>query len=223
MQFTPNTPTNSLRDVQIWTPIGTESVRVQGEHVLGRWGQQLKNFTGLRGRVLVEDFLNVLDDPDEIARFTKIYAPLDSEPSEGAEFRFSLQHWQALRSKFRALWEGRAGRSVSTTFSGSSYDVSVRDRSIVFHAKTLEGFMLIELATTDAKRLRKCVRPDCQNPYFIARHLKQQYCSTSCAEWAQVRWKKKWWEDKGAVWLEKQRKRRSARSVRDGRRKPRPS
>jgi len=203
--------------------MGSESVRVHGEHVHGRWSTQLTNFTGLRGRVLVEDFLNWPDDPNEIARFASMYGPLDSEPKEGAEFHFSLERWKNLREKFRALWEGRSGRSVSTTISGSSYDISLHGRSLVFHAKTLEGFMLIELATTDAKRLRKCVRPDCQNPYFIARHLKQQYCSTSCAEWAQVLWKKKWWEDKGTAWLKKQRKRRTARSLSDGRKKPRPS
>ena len=157
-------------------------------------------------RLLVEEFVNSSQDADEIVRFTQTYGPLDNEAREGGEFHFFLRRWKNLQSIFRQLWEGRAGRPVSRTFSGSSYDISIHNRRLVFLAKTLEGYLLMELAKAEATRLRKCVRPDCSNPYFVARHLKQQYCSRECAEWAQVQWKKKWWEEKGTTWLKSQKR-----------------
>lgn len=75
----------------------------------------------------------------------------------------------------------------------------------MFLAKTLEAYLLLELATPPSERLRKCLRPDCPNPYFVARHMKQQYCSPSCAEWAQGRWRKEWWDQKGKMWLQDRR------------------
>ncbi len=50
-----------------------------------------------------------------------------------------------------------------------------------------------------AKRLRKCARPDCPNPYFVARHGKQTYCSDLCAAWKQRQLKRDWWRRKGSV------------------------
>jgi hypothetical protein len=211
----------SLQHLSIWTPIGAESVRIEGTEVVGRWQQSLRTFTGLRDRLLAEDFVNSSDDPEEIVRFTGLYGPLREEAKEGEEFRFSINEWRGVQSIFRQIWESRAGKTtLNTTLSGTQYDIFVRNRNFVFWAKSLEGFLLLELITATAQRLRKCQRPECPNPYFVARHLKQQYCSTLCAEWAQARSKKKWWEKKGTAWLGQRRKQRGKQSPKRATRRP---
>lgn len=203
---TPYTPT-AFQNIEIWVPAGTEYVRRHEAEISGRWVQQLQNFTGLRRGLLLEDFVNWSSNADEVVRFTQMYGPLDSEANGGEEFSFSVEHWKRVQSHFRSLWEGRARRSVSTTLSGSPYQISIQNERLMFHAKTLEAYLFMELATAPAMRLRKCLRPECPHPYFVARHLNQQYCSSPCAEWAQAQWKKHWWEDKGSSWLGDRRKR----------------
>jgi hypothetical protein len=170
---------------------------------------------------LAEDFVNWSDDPGEIERFTRLYGPLRDEAKEGEEFRFSTDEWRGIQSILRHMWESRAGKSsLNTTLSGGQYDIFVRNRNFVFWAKSLEGFLWMELITATAERLRKCQRPKCPNPYFVARHLKQQYCSTLCAEWAQARSKKNWWEKKGTAWLGQRRKQRGKQSSKRATRRP---
>jgi hypothetical protein len=199
----------SLASPAIWTPIGTESVRIEGTEVIGRWQQALRTFKGLRNRLLVEDFVNWPDDPHEIVRFTTAYGPLLQEAEEGREFRFSMDEWRHAQKMLQKMWESRAGRaSLTTNVPGGPYRIVVHNRTLAFLANSLEGFLVMDLVMAPANRLRKCQRPGCPNPYFVARHLKQHYCSPLCAEWAQARWKKQWWEKKGSEWLGKRRKRR---------------
>src|SRR5215472_17102310 len=161
-------------------------VRLQDGYVLGRWKESLRSFTGLRSGLLLEDFVNWSNEPDEILRFTEIYGPLDETPVEGKDFKFSLDHWKGIQSDFRVLWEGRARAASSrATVSGSSFDVSTQDGKLLFLPKRLDAYLTLELILAP-DRFRKWSRQDCPHPYFIASHLKQQYCSPECAEWAQA-------------------------------------
>jgi hypothetical protein len=77
---------------------------------------------------------------------------------------------------------------------------SYENRTFEFRVDQLATFLQIELAACDRRRLRKCLAEDCEAPYFVARHLRQRYCSDPCAIWAQRQWKKNWWKEKGAEW-----------------------
>lgn len=214
MKFTPNNPkAKSLRYLEFCTPIGTEEVRLEDGYVLGRWSKQLSTFFGSKNRLLVEDFVNWSTAPDEIARFARMYGPLDCEAVEGKDFRFSVQGWRGTQQLLRQWWEARSGRAnLSTTLGGElPYQLVFRSGSLLFWANTLEGYLRLELFTAPAERFRKCKRPGCEAPYFVARHLKQTYCSEGCAKWAQSQWKQKWWDERGSDWVER-RKRQKASS-----------
>jgi hypothetical protein len=219
MKYTPNAPKpKSLQDLELCTPIGTEGVRLEGTQVVGRWQEKLSTFAGLNNRLLVEDFVNWSDSPEEIARFAHIYGPLDDKAVEGEDFRFSVQGWQGTQQLFRQMWEIRAGRNnLSTTLGGElPYQLVFRRGSLLFWANTLEGYLRLELFTAPAERFRKCKRPGCETPYFVARHLKQAYCSPGCAAWAQAKWKKNWWGDKGSNWLASRKKKASGKPSKRG-------
>jgi hypothetical protein len=201
---------NSLKDFAVYTPIGTEAVRFEGVEVVGRWQQQLEEFSGSKNRLLVEDFVNWGSEPKDIVRFTKFYAPLiaeDERPSEGNEFRFSLKSWRDIQRTFQSMWQARMGRTAaSNTFGGHlPYAMSVDQNRLVLRVHSLRFFLSLELAMAPAERLRKCGRPDCSAPYFVATHLKQRYCSPNCARQAQAQWKENWWAKKGQDWLKKRK------------------
>jgi hypothetical protein len=209
--------------------IKVESVRIDGDEVVGRWMQDLTDFNGPRGRYLVEDFVNWPNEPADIERFTALYAPLDwretpgvpdwALPSTGKEFRFKLDSWRQRQALFKRTWESLAGYSFGGAgIRGLGPDgVRVRGNQLIYQAATLESFLQMEIFTAPLKRFRICTRPGCETPYFIARHLKQQYCSAECAEWAQAEWKKQWWGKRGKARLE-QRK-RNAKAKRDKRKR----
>jgi hypothetical protein len=212
MRSTPNTPKKSLRGLQFCTPIGTEGVRLEGTHVLGRWQQKLSNFDGLKNRLLVEDFVNWSNTPEEIVRFVRMWGPLGDDAREGKDFRFSVQGWRGTQQRFRQMWEARSGKAnLSTTLGGElPYQLNFSSEGLRIWSQTLEGYLRLELFTAPAERFRKCKRPGCETPYFIARHLRQTYCSEGCAKWAQSQWKEKWWDERGSDWLAGRKKRKGS-------------
>lgn len=222
MQYNPITPKNSLQYLQICTPIGTEAVRLEGQEIVGRWQQSLRNFCGHKNRLLIEDFVNWGQGPTDIVRFTALYAPLrcpdNQPPPSGREFRFRIDEWRKTQELFQRVWESRTGRpSLTTTIGGSlPFSIVFIGDQLIFLAESLEFFMHLELITAPTKRLRKCALPGCATPYFVARHLRQQYCSPSCAGRAQAQWKKKWWDERGPEWR-KQRNKQKRRKVQPNR------
>lgn len=206
----------------ICTPIGTEGVHVEDDVVVGRWQQSLIDFYAPKVGLLAEEFMNWGDEPAEIARFVRLYAPLLLKqwehpnrtlisPRAGEEFRFPLAVWREAKAGFRLTWEiisgGRA--DFHATFQG---DVLVAEEGqLIYKALNLYNFMQLELALCPQERLRKCRRPGCHSPYFLAGHLRQRYCSTVCAEWAQSQSKKNWWELRGREWLKARKKRLTRR------------
>ncbi len=78
--------------------------------------------------------------------------------------------------------------------------------NLAYQTSNLYRLLLLELLSIDRDHLRKCARPDCPNPYFVAARWKQIYCSEPCAVWAQKASKRKWWSEKG----DPERRRRAA-------------
>lgn len=210
------TPMNSLPTLTVCTPVGTEGVGVVGEKVIGRWGSQLTDFYGPRGRLLVEDFVNWPSDPKQIVRFTALYAPLSwhrevsfQKAQPGRPFQFELDDWRHSQKFFKTVWEAAVLNDPpvrSVNILPENDVITMRDGKLVYVAGMLRTFLAMELFKLSPERLRKCPRPGCETPYFVARHLRQQYCSPACAEWAQAQWKKQWWEEEGKSWLKGRKK-----------------
>ena len=129
-------------------------------------------------------------------------------PPPGEKFEFQLQSWRNIQRGFRQLWEAVADKSQSVPLVHNTRGdaITMRDRKLVYFAESLLSFFIMEFLSAPQERLRKCRRPECQSPYFVARHLKQQYCSPGCAEWAQAKAKKQWWSSEGQEWLNTRKK-----------------
>lgn len=54
--------------------------------------------------------------------------------------------------------------------------------------------------------LKKCGNPECENPHFLSGNKNRKFCSEPCAEWAQRKSKREWWNEHGS------RRRREARA-----------
>jgi hypothetical protein len=67
---------------------------------------------------------------------------------------------------------------------------------------TILWFLTLNLFAIDGRYLRKCWRPDCAQPYFIADDLKVHYCSDECSRWSRSEWKNRWWREHGKEWRE---------------------
>ena len=50
-----------------------------------------------------------------------------------------------------------------------------------------------------------CARPGCVAPYFVARRITQQYCSTDCSEAMQDQYRLNWWRAHGNEWRRQKR------------------
>jgi len=193
-----------------------------------------KRFQGLPDKRLFEEFTNWPGDPASILRFTWRFGPLHAKAEPGSKFRFRCDEWRDDQEGFRFLWELvhyepplQASDSWGKTTS-QGFDEVVRfdgaggwrlitsandkweyvDGALLYSTANLFRFMLFEMLAIPRERLRRCARPDCPHPFFVAVHLKQNYCSGPCAAWAQREWKRQWWADQGKQC--RSRRRRSA-------------
>ena len=189
---------------------GTSEASLDGEHIAGRFGDAPLVITN-EGR-LCETFANCSDSCAQILRFTKKYAPLvTAMPGQG--FRFCLQEWLFYRDRFRDEWKGIARTHSASSlkeikavfpaatmvvpnvfiFGRGSSLISSRDGIVLQQSNFLE---LIELCFHGLPwdRIRLCPAPECKKPFFIAAHLKQNYCgSTECVAWGDRKAKLSWW------------------------------
>jgi hypothetical protein len=194
------TPTKSVRHFRFCTLAGVEDARlVDSNKIVGRFKATLMEFYGPPKRRLIEDFLNWPSDAESILRFTRKYGPLQGAPVGGAEFEVFWFPWKLDQRRLRSLWQRRSifGLSDAERTGGS---LALGQSWLTYRAVNLFVYLYMDLVTCEAKRLRICKRADCPNPYFIAGHLKQRFCSDKCAEWGQREWKKKWWAEHGTAW-----------------------
>ena len=180
---------------------GTEQVHLEegGQGIAGRWEEKLKEFSQPEKEHLIETFVDWPTGPADIKVFTRRYGPLQKIPKPGEAFRFSVESFKADQRHFRWLWENLKDYpdwQVPTEQGQLAY----RRGRLVFKTSCFYDFLYLDLVTCGSKRLRKCRRPDCETPYFVARHLKRQYCSDVCTEWAQRKGKRDWWKKHGKKW-----------------------
>ncbi len=107
------TPNKSLPRLVICTPKGTEDVRLIDDKVVGRWSESIAEWSGPRGRFLLEDFLNWSTHPEAIVLFTKQYAPVLEDPPDPSDLFdvFLSKHTKviedfpaAVREPQRPIW-----------------------------------------------------------------------------------------------------------------------
>jgi len=184
-----------------------KNAQQQAQEVVGEWEahhpRQLPHPRmryGPKGN-WIEDFANWPGSAAAIVRFTRRYGPLNRMAEHGGSFRFTTGEWQDLQRQFRETWEALmpvAGRPIRL-WPGAEFEPEPGERLMIvygeltYQASTLYRFLLLELYATPYERLRKCGCPDCPNPYFVARHLGQNYCSPSCAAWGRRHAKLEWW------------------------------
>jgi hypothetical protein len=194
------TPKKSVNRLRFSTLAGAEDVRLAGSNkFVGRFQANLKDFYALRKGRLIEEFLNWPSDPSAILHFTRKYGPLRAKPVEGKEFKFSWFEWTLDQRRLRSMWERRRVFQPQE-WEQSNGSLLLQKDGLTYRAENLYAYLCMDLVTCEPKRLRKCKRPDCTNPYFIAGHLKQRFCSDICAEWGQREWKKQWWKEHGEEW-----------------------
>jgi hypothetical protein len=194
-------------------------------------------------REAVVEFANCLVEVDAVTRFTNRFGPLWITRTD-KRFSFRLLDWEAARRQFRWTWDRLLGlptRDVEippmfkpikkglqrTADAIRRVDVTAgqfeltADRVMIFIADSLyQALVLKLLSLSEAGKLRRCARPDCDNlPYFIAEHGKQQFCGEKCSEWGQRLAKAAWWKEKGESWRASRRK--GKRGKKDGTRKAR--
>jgi hypothetical protein len=220
------------------TLAGVCDARVAEDTILGRWCDELRWFTPRGDLSPAENFANHNSRGESVARFTKRYGPLFMEPKPGAKFQFPMSEWLSAQDGFRFLWEGvgAGARSVSWGKLGARDDLATVvefdeseewrllpgrgdglvyvGRHLTYRTGTVFRFLVLDLLSRDPARLRKCKRPDCEHPYFVARHLNQQFCSDRCAAWGQREWKRLWWNQRGKQWRAAQRSKVKSRKRR---------
>jgi len=178
--------------------------------LVGRWKDHLTPFYGPEQRRLVEDFVNWPREPQRILTFTKAYGPLEVRPKPGEDFRYPLAIWILGQKHFRWLWKNLVHFPNWAIPEEQAGDLAYRSGRLVYTAPNLYMFLYLDLVTCPAERLRVCARPDCANPFFIAHHLRQNYCSQICATWGQRQWKLQWWKEHGKQWRAGQRRKQSS-------------
>jgi hypothetical protein len=169
----------------------------------------------------IVEMANCRGDEDAVRRFTRKYGVL-STAADG-RFAFQLSDWRARQRQFRCAWDGFLGldsrypievvpyfkEHAPHLFLNPSKDVQTAGRfeltskGLDFVTDSLyAALMLVLIAIHERGSLRHCAKPGCDEPYFIAAHPRQRYCTEKCAAWAQAEAKSAWWKVKGKEWLE---------------------
>jgi hypothetical protein len=202
---------NSLHRIAFFTLAGVAEAHIDGDAIVGRWSDEPNEVrTGKMGALIVQ-FANWPDTPESVVKFTRKYGPLDARRSlksdlTGSTFEFPASRWRGLQKQFCKEWRAyvQLGHGKHEAIEVAPGEHLVRQEiGLAFRAATLYRLLIFGLASIPGERLRVCSRPACSHPYFVARHLKQTYCSDACAQWGQRQWKLKWWAEHGTEWRDK--------------------
>jgi hypothetical protein len=206
-----NLANNLNQRVRVFTLAGVRSAELDGDVVTGRWQDDLtKMFGSKRTKSLIAEFANWPSTAAKILNFTKRYGALSCAASSGTSnggetFSEPLSAWRESQRIFQRRWEQRNILVYAPTALGTAeashnmIHLSHRGGAVI-QVGTLYWLLTVELFLLPQERTKKCQRPGCENPYFIAHHLKQRYCGEECARWAQQQWKLEWWAREGQKW-----------------------
>jgi len=199
----------------MWT--GVEKAELRDGLIVGWWQQHPGTLRVDPEVKLLEEFANWPDSADFILRFTMCSGPLESPFKAGEEFRFHPDDWRLLQKDFRTRWEAHMesrpikGVPLRNWVYSPPVDAAPGEQwefdwdYITYTTTTLYRLLLLELQSQPRERLRKCLRPDCLNPYFFPARRQQRYCSEPCAQWAQRKEKREWWNREGSKRRRKQK------------------
>lgn len=194
------------RELRFLTLSGVDGVQLSGDAVVGQFKPRLVEISGTREVSLIESFVNWPDDPKSIVRFTRKYGPLDIPAIPSAPFEFHLEAFKAAQEHFREIWRNLRKQNPDLELLSLGGSLRFHRGSITYTAPNLRAYLYVDLTTSPAERVRVCKREECRHPYFIAGHLKQQFCSDECAEEGQRLLKREWWEKHGQSWRAKRRR-----------------
>jgi hypothetical protein len=186
------------REFRISVQSGVHHVLVMGENVIGRFKDHLVEVGGKREPRLIETLVNCGDDLRSIQSFTRQYGPplknIFVQP--GGEFRFTRDDFRAIQGEFRNTWrnlEKEANSSVELLPRFGGKFVFSKGVTTYFAPNLYAYFYADLLTNASIERFRVCQRDDCRHPYFLAGHLRQQFCSDACAEEGKRALKREWW------------------------------
>jgi len=210
-----NTPAKSLPTATFYTLAGVDEAHCDGSQLSGKWSDLPHELDPWKPGTLVEEFANWPDNSESISKFTRKYGPLQISHSlnadgAGAPFHFSLESWRKEQHVFQAEWQLYFKFRDTLIAAKQIYTAPMEcfvltGSGLKFKAANLLRLLFFSLDGVPVERLRLCMRPNCTHPYFLARHLKQNYCSDECARWGQRKWKKQWWAEHGNDWRAKRR------------------
>jgi hypothetical protein len=184
---------------------GVESVWLDGDMIRGEWYPDRRRSVQMDpNHTLLAEFANWSHNPKRIEVFTKKYGPLDAVFKKGTKFAFQLEDWKKSQKRFIKLWEDRRifpGKRVSNEFweeietaVGEGFEVG---KELCYRVSTLNRLLELSLLICPVWRLKKCPRPKCESPYFIAVRRSQAFCSQDCANEEQREHKRNWWNRHG--------------------------
>jgi hypothetical protein len=110
---------------------------------------------------------------------------------------------ECLREKWGGFFPPRTYTHFAVNYSGAE-DIG-RTPGKAGHlrigAHTISHFLTLNLFALDGRSLRKCLRPLCPTPFFVANDLRQRYCSDrECRKWGRGETKRAWWGRSGKQW-----------------------
>jgi hypothetical protein len=180
--------------------------------------------------LMAERFANWPNTPSGVLKFTQKFGPLLSTSIVKGEFVIELKKWYGWHRLFRDTWNMTTPAKLPTLESMGISDIGELGRSVRLGEQSFLTFnsgsaeLLVKdmwtlldvcLATIPMERLRICKAPECQNPYFVAHHMKQTLCNAVvCKRWNINRLKLEYWDrEKDTILSERQRKRKEEKNV----------
>jgi hypothetical protein len=155
---------------------------------------------------ICEDFANWPSEVESILKFTRKYGPLDVDAKPGGFFRFTQLDWWVCQQNFRSLWKSMmpgVNFSAADLAEGETPFCCHSDRGVTLYLSPRgtsiqldKLWPLIELCfrSLPHERLRFCPAEFCPNPYFVATHLRQNYCGLEqCIRWGDLKAKRDYW------------------------------
>ena len=171
----------------------------------------------------IVEMANCRGDQDAVRRFTRRYGVFDTETD--GRFAFQLSDWRAWQRQFRCTWDGFLGLDsrypseivpyfkehaphlfldpLNAVQAAGRFELTSKGLDFVTDS-LYAALVLVLIAVHERGVLRHCAKPGCDEPYFIAAHPRQRYCTEKCAAWAQAEAKSAWWKAKGKEWLGQQ-------------------
>ncbi len=192
---------NSRTVLGLGTLAGIQDAELTGEQITGHWIKEPYWYVSLRpGKALIENFLNWGSEPGEILRFVRKYGPLSMPdgaldrlpPVNLPMFHQPLKEWRDCQANLRDLWSHGSSHAYEFGLRNGEM-LRVQQDKLLLKVFSLARFLECEILLNPSARRRICANPECKNPHFIAKHLRQFQCSDLCAAWAQRQHKRTWW------------------------------